>query len=178
MAIINNAARSRIYGGEVQFTADVTDQFQIDLGGAYTHARYRSFPNAPVYLGTGSATAPITIATRDISGQTMQRAPEFTGTISGTYTQPVGDGNVKLFASYYHTTKFNLDPAGQFPQKGYGLLSARITYNAPGDKFSVAAFGNNLTDSTYLTQVLPFGGAILQQYGFPATYGVEVGMKF
>ena len=130
------------------------------------------------YLGAGSATNPITIATRDISGQVMQRAPKFTGAVSAIYTQPMGDGNVKLFASYYHTTKFNFDPPGQFGQKGYGLLSARITYNAPGDRFSVAVFGNNLTDSTYLTQVLPFGGAILQQYGFPATYGVEAGFKF
>jgi iron complex outermembrane receptor protein len=108
----------------------------------------------------------------------MQRTPKFTATVSGTYNQPIGAGNLRLFASYYRTSKFNMDPAGQFPQKGYGLLSARATYYAPGDRFSIGVFGNNLTDSTYLTQILPFGGAILQQFGFPRTYGIEAGFKF
>ncbi len=178
VGVILNAAKSKIYGADIQATVRPTDRFTLQAGAAYTHSEYTSFLNASIYPGTGTAADPVRVAQTDASGQPLIRTPKFTATVSASYDQPVGDGKLKFSASYYRTTKFNFDPVGQFPQKGYGLLSGRIMFS-PADKgFSIAVFGNNLTDETYLTQVLPFSGAILQTYGTPRTYGVEASVKF
>ena len=178
VGIIKNAAKSRIYGADIQTTLRPIDRFTLQVGMAYTHSEYTSFPDASFYPGTGTPTDPVVVAQKSASGQPLIRTPEFTGSVSASYDQPVGHGNLRFSTSYYQTTRFNFDPVGQFQQKGYGLLSGRIMFS-PGDKrFSIGVFGTNLTDKTYLTQVLPFSGAILQTYGTPRTYGVEASTKF
>jgi iron complex outermembrane receptor protein len=177
-AIVNNAASSKIYGADIDLSVDVTDRFKIDFGGAYTHAQYQEFTGAPSYPGTGVAGDLIHVVPVDLIKVPMQRAPKWTGTVSATYTQPIGEDNLRFFASYYRTTSFKLDPPGQFIQKGYGLLTARITYALKDDNLTVSLYGNNLTDSKYLNQMLLLETAPLQQWAFPRTYGVELGYKF
>ena len=155
-----------------------TDRFTLQAGVAYTHSEYTSFPDASFYPGTGTAADPVVVAQADASGRPLIRTPKLTGSVSAIYDQPIGDNNLKLSANYYRTSKFNFDPVGQFQQKSYGLLSARIAFSPADERFSIGVFGNNLTDETYLTQVLPFSGAILQTYGTPRTYGVEASVKF
>lgn len=178
VGVIQNAAKSRIYGADVQGTVRPTDRFTLQAGLAYTHSKYISFPSASFYPGTGAANDPVVVRQKDASGQPLVRTPQFTGSVSASYDQPVGGGNVKVSANYYRTSKFHFDPVGQFQQKGYGLLNGSIVYSPNNDRFSVGVFGNNLTDATYLTQVLPFSGAILQTYGTPRTYGVQATVKF
>lgn len=178
VGVIQNAAKSRIYGADLQVGVRATDRFTLQFGVAYTHSEYTSFPSASFYPGTGTPTDPVRVAQADASGKPLIRTPEFTGSVSANYVQPVGTGNLKFSASYYRTSKFNFDPVGQFPQKGYGLLSGRIMFSPVNDRFSIGVFGNNLTDETYLTQVLPFSGAILQTYGTPRTFGVEASFKY
>lgn len=178
VGIIENAAASEIYGADAQITARVTERFRLQAGVAYTHSKYVRFPDATFYPGIGTPADPVRTQQIDASGNPLLRTPKWTGSLSGSYEQPVGDNSLQFSANYYITSAFNFDPIGQFRQDGYGLLSGRIEFSTPDDRFSVAVFGNNLTDETYLTQVLPFSGAILQTYGTPRTYGVEVGFKF
>ena len=178
VGVIQNAAKSKIYGADVQASVRPTDRFKLQAGVAYTHSEYSSFPSASIYPGIGTVADPVRVAQTDASGQTLLRTPKFTGSISANYDQPIGDNNLKFSANYYRTSKFKFDPVGQFQQKGYGLLSARIAFSPADEHFTIAVFGNNLTDETYLTQVLPFSGAILQTYGTPRTYGVEASVKF
>ena len=48
-AQIRNAASSEIYGLEGQFRYQATDSLSVYGGGAWTHAEYKSFDNAPYY---------------------------------------------------------------------------------------------------------------------------------
>lgn len=178
VGVITNAAQSKIYGADIQVTGYITDRFKLLAGVAYTHSKYTNFPDATTYPGTGLPGDPVTVGTIDASGNPLVRAPKWTGTFTASYDQPVGSGNLRFFSNYYVTSGFNFDSPGQFRQKGYGLLSGRITYTPANKAYSVGVFGNNLTDTKYLTQVLPFSGAVLQTYGTPLTYGVELGFKF
>lgn len=178
VGVIQNAAKSKIYGADIQASVRPTDRFTLQAGVAYTHSEYTSFPDASFYPGTGTAADPVIVAQADASGRPLIRTPKLTGSVSAIYDQPIGDNNLKLSANYYRTSKFNFDPVAQFQQKSYGLLSARIAFSPADERFSIGVFGNNLTDETYLTQVLPFSGAILQTYGTPRTYGVEASVKF
>lgn len=178
VGIIENAARSEIYGADAQLSARVTDRFSLQAGVAYTHSKYISFPDATFYPGTGAVGDPVRTQQIDASGNALLRTPKWTGSISGMYDQPIGANSLRFSANYYITSAFNFDPVGQFRQDGYGLLSGRVQFQTPNERLSVALFGNNLTDEVYLTQVLPFSGAILQSYGSPRTYGIEVGFKY
>ena len=178
VGIIRNAAQSEVYGADIQLDYRASDKLTLQGSVAYTHSEYSEFEDAEDYQGDGSALDPIHIAIVSASGNPMIRTPEWTGTFSATYNQPVATGDVRLFASYYATSKFTFDPVGRFGQDAYGLLSARASYTPTNSPYSFSLYGNNLTDETYLTQVLPFSGAILQTYGAPATYGIELGFKF
>ena len=189
-AVVNNAANSEIYGGDLDVSFDVTPRLTFDFSGAYTHARYKRFDNAPDYPGTGVyipnpdpslpplVNDPVRTQAVTLIDAKMQRSPEWTGTASVTYTAPIGENSLRFYASYYHTSSFNLDPPGRFVQKPYGLLNARVTFALPDNKISLSVYGNNLTDSSYLSQLLLLASAPLQQWGFPRTYGVELGYKF
>lgn len=169
---IRNAANSRIYGVEAQFSTKLTDQFTVGANAAYTNGRYQSFPLASRSLITGNVNFPA-------DGLRMSRVPDWTGNIYGTYTVPVGDGSVSATASLYGTSKVPLDPTNFYVQKGYAILNGKITYALPGDNIKISVYGDNITSTTYTASILPFPPfAILQQYGAPVTYGAEVSFKF
>jgi iron complex outermembrane receptor protein len=167
-----NAASSEIYGYEIALSGRVLDDLTVGINGAWTHGRYTSFPNATESLISGTSSV-------DISGQPMERTPEYTGTVYGNYEHQLGVGRLALNASYYRTSNYRLDPPGDYNQSSYGVLNARATYTFPGDRFSVSALGSNITDTKYTASILPFTPfAILQQWASPATWGVEVDYKY
>ena len=190
-AKIVNAATSEIYGVDAQFRYPFTDRFQINAGGAWVHARYKQFDNAPVYVrcvdvlpnpfdpvaGCSIATFLIPDGTV-LTDATMQRAPEFTGNIGARYDVPVGGGNLALSGNLYYSSSFFFGPSGiQFQQDGYEVLSLRAEWTDPSDRYSIALWGENVTDSRYQTQVQFNQPGIGANWSKPVTYGVELGVK-
>ncbi|WP_243692773.1 TonB-dependent receptor [Novosphingobium sp. ST904] len=196
-AQIRNAASSEIYGLEAQLRYKVSSAFSVQAGASWTHARYKSFSNAPYYsycdpavtdlrnpmacipisLG-GTGPGALTQTSTDASGFKMQRAPEFTGNIGASYGLDLGGGKLALSGNLYYTSSFYFDPSEQFRQKGYEVLALRAEWTDPSDRYTVAVFGDNVTNRRYRTQVLfnTLGtGAV---WNSPVTYGIELGAKF
>lgn len=68
-------------------------------------------------------------------------------------------------------------------QPGYGLLSARISFeDIGGSNLSAAVFATNLTDKDYVLAVQPFYdapfGFTSATFGEPRAYGVELSFRF
>jgi iron complex outermembrane receptor protein len=195
-AQIRNAASSEIYGLEGQFRYRASEAFNVYGGVAWTHARYKSFPNAPYYSYCDPATAPgtalgcIPIAlggfgagalaqtTTDAGGLHMQRSPEFTGNLGASYGLDVARGRLTLSGNLYYSSSFYFDPSEQFRQDGYALLALRAEWKDASERFSVALFGDNVTNKRYRTQVLFNTVGIGSVWSPPATYGVALGVKF
>jgi iron complex outermembrane receptor protein len=195
-AQIRNAASSEIYGLEAQFRYRVSDAFSVYGGAAWTHARYKSFKNAPFYTycdptaaaGTalwcvppelgGSGPGAIVQTTTDASGFHMQRAPEFSGNIGASYGLDLGGGKLVLSGNLYYTSSFYFDPEQQFRQGGYETLSLRAEWTDPSERYSVALFGDNVTGKRYQTQVLFTTLGTGAVWNAPVTYGVSLGAKF
>ncbi len=195
-AQIRNAASSEIYGAEAQVRYRMTSAFNVSGGVAYTHARYKSFENAPYYswcdpaaadtsmlyctpmelggMGVGGLVQPLT----DASGGEMQRAPELTGNLGASYEINTGAGDITLSGNLYYTSDFYFDPNQQFKQDAYALLSLRAQWTDSSGRFNVAVFGDNVTDERYRTQVLFNTLGIGSVWGPPAMYGVSAGVKF
>jgi iron complex outermembrane receptor protein len=191
-AQIRNAAQSRIWGAEVSAHYRLTDGFNINLGAAYTHARYTSFKNAPYYtycnpavpafsgqsfdcgaIGPGS----LTQVTTDASGYHMQRSPDFTANLGASYHTPLARGDLTLSGNLYYTSKFYFDPSQQFAQNSYTVLGLRAQWADPSDHYTVALYGDNVTDKRYRTQVLFNTLGIGNTWSAPATWGLEVGVR-
>ena len=196
-AQIRNAATSEIYGLEGQMQFRVTDAFNIFAGASWTHARYKSFTNAPFYSFCDPAAAALTPlwcvpqalggfgpgalvqTTTDASGFNMQRAPEFTGNLGASYRVDLDNsGSLTLSGNLYYTSSFFFDPEQQFRQKGYELLSLRAEWKDASDRFSIAVFGDNVTGQSYQSQVLFNTLGIGSVWASPRTWGISAGFKY
>lgn len=194
-ANIINAANSEIYGLDGQFSYKVSDAFTLNAGAAWTHARYKQFNNAPVYTpcsvfpaGSGANCLDPAVLNNGITflvipttlnNVTMQRTPEFTASVGARYSADLAGGKLDLSGNLYYSSKFFFGPSGiQFPQEGYATLALRAAWTDPSDTLTVAVYGENVTNKRYLTQVQYSNFGIGANWSKPASYGVEVGVKF
>ena len=183
-AKIINAATSEIYGLDGQVRYRVNDNFSFNAGGAYVHARYKRFEQAPIYelctagLACGINTFQLD-STTTLRNVTMQRTPKFTGNFGARYTTDLADGELALSGNLFYSSSFFFGPSGiQFKEGAYETLSLRAQWTDPSDKYSIAVWGDNVTDSKYRTQVQYNNPGIGANWAKPITFGVELGFKF
>lgn len=165
--LIDNAARARIRGAEVEVTAAPRDGLTLSAG--YGHL-------APKYLDVGNVVG-LTPDNR------FQRTPRHSFTGSVHYERPVGPGTLELHADYSFRSKeqFQIAPAIN-DQVGYGLLGARATFRAANDRWTIAVFGTNLADRRYRTAgrgtLINQSGLAYSSVGLPRQLGVQFMSKF
>ncbi len=196
-AYILNAAKSEIYGIDAQLHYKFDAHFELNAGGAWTHGRYKTFGGQNVILPDGTTAisgAPIyatcpTAACYDyvISNSTtilhnvhMQHVPDFTATIQPRVTTGRTEhGELALSGNLYYTSYFFFSPSGtQFRQPGYATLDVRLQWDDPTRRYMVAAYGTNVTNERYRTQVQYNAFGIGAEWSQPASWGLEVGAKF
>ncbi|MGZ5997949.1 MAG: TonB-dependent receptor [Rhizomicrobium sp.] len=112
----------------------------------------------------------------DYTGITMSRIPKLNYALRGTYTTPVGDGDLTLNAGYTYTGRFSFATFGTAPdyQPGYGLVDASIAYDWSNYRLTVS--GKNLTGEDYRNNSLPV--VFFQGWAAPATWQVELQAHF
>ncbi|MEW9856444.1 TonB-dependent receptor [Novosphingobium sp. M1R2S20] len=178
-ANITNAASSEIYGVEGSLRLRVTSQFDLNAGASWVHARYKEFNNAPVYAPGAGAFRFVIPSGITLENTTMQRTPEFTGNVGASYRTDLGGGELQLSSNLYYTSEFYFGPSGiQFPQEGYEVLSARVQWTDPSDTYTLAVWGDNLTDNRYVTAVQYNSFGLGANWSAPITYGVELSARF
>ena len=181
--LINNAASAEIYGAEASLGFNIGDSFNVTLGGAYTHARYKSFPNASASVPVGGT---ISTITQDFSGRRIARAPDWTFSATASKTIPIGDANLQIsangsYASANAPSSEAYDPVtgkNLYYNKGYFMGSAQATLTLPGDKISIGAFVENITDKRF---TIINAANVRGQYvtlNEPRRIGVKVGIKY
>lgn len=186
--ILSNAASSRIKGIEGSLQLRMGGGFDVTAAATYLDAKYKDYPVAgyfaPTFIpdndgdGRPEFAGFDTSSTVDASGNSVVRAPKFSGNITARYTTDLARGELVASTNLYYTSKIYFDAANQFPQKGYELLSARLQWTDPDDRYTVAVFGDNITDRKYLTQNSVGTVAAGTIWGHPATYGVSLRVNF
>ncbi len=176
-AIYQNAAAAKIYGADVSSTSLLTDDLTLNIGVAYTHARYSDYPNASAWslsnIGLSSQ-----FAIPNAKDFQMQRAPDWTGNLGLVYAIPLAGGKLSLSGDYYYTSRFPFDNAQVFYQEAYGLLGLRAAWTDASKRREFAIFGTNVLDKKYNSSLLPGIPAIERNYGEPAVVGGSVAFKF
>jgi len=165
--LIENAARARIRGAEVELTATPTQG--LTLTAAYGHL-------APKYLDVGRVRG-LTLASH------FQRTPRNSFSGSADYKVPFRSGIVELHADYSYRSREQFQIVAAInDQEAYGLLGARVALRTRDDRWSFALFGTNLSDRRYRTAGR---GTLLRRVGFayssigpPRQIGLQVSRRY
>ncbi|HTU13360.1 MAG TPA: TonB-dependent receptor [Allosphingosinicella sp.] len=179
--VIGNAARVRTKGLELEVQARPARGLTLSGGIGLLDAEYRGLPVTPVLTVNG-----------DLPG-----ASDFQANASIGYETALGDSGLNLRANLtytyrgpYFSSVENLrsvtvgSPAGPVTipidrVRGYDTLDARLAIGGANDRWEVALFGRNITDSLYVIGYeRDFFGTLIEGLGDPRTYGLELTLRF
>lgn len=174
--VLQNAATAKIYGVDGDVTAQLTDNWRLRLGAAYTHATYGKYTGALLTtprVGGGNTQTP-----GDASGNELIRSPEWmiNGTLS--YNKELSYGRLESSATVSYNGGFFWDPRNRVKQDPYTLINANLAWISPDKKYRLEAWAKNLTDVTYYYYVSVSTTGDSGSFQRPRTFGVSLTRYF
>lgn len=166
-----NVPRSDIQGAEFQINAYPIHGLSLSAAGTYIKSRVKGdFYN---YSIIGTLT--------NFGGSAFPYTPKWQLSFDGSYSFAVSDslnaffgGNVSYRTST--TAGFGSDP--RLAIDGYTLVDLRAGVEAPGGRWRVQLFGRNVTNQYWWTNVQASVDNVRRYTGMPATYGVQLSVKY
>ena len=183
--VVGNAAESEVQGIEADVLYRLTEELTLNGAFAYLDATYKSFPGAGCTNAQSLATP--TGCIQDLTGKSLQFAPEHTANVGVTYETELSSGLLLSAGLDYNWTDdvvVSADLDDNLIQKSYGKLNARISL-AGNDKWQVSLVGKNLTDeATFMwgndipLGSLGFRGSYFKLIDPPRTVEVSARLNF
>lgn len=163
----NNAATAEVQGIELDVTYHVTDSLSAQFSYGLTDSKYKDVGNA-TELKVNSE---------------FQKAPENSYNISMShYSDIFNSGSINTNITYGWKDEQRMAQAdgAAFNQDSFGLLSGRISFTPNSGKWSLAAYGSNLTDELYYLSVHNSAGlgGLTAAAGKGREFGLEIKMEF
>jgi len=177
LAQVTNAAQATIDGAELELVQYVTPDFSIRFESGWLDARFDRFVTQD--------SAPPALGLLDLKGNRLPQAPKFTIGVGATYSRALANGGKLTLGGRYdwrsrvYFSEFNLPLVSQ---DSAGRLNAFASYDLPGGKWRLGAYGRNLTDErTFSSMVV--GAAVINSIttgtlGPRREYGVEVHYRY
>lgn len=178
---IRNAAEVETNGLEAEITYLLTDELTLNFAAGLLDTEFVSFPGG----GAGGS---------DASGNQLPKAPEASFNLGLQYYYPIDVFGADLLArldysysdSYYtDVNNINIQLLASGDSVRFGsvpsnsLLNARLGLISHNDDWTVSLWARNLTDEVYLTNNnRDFFGTLVNYYGTPRTFGIELEYKF
>ncbi|MFO1260875.1 MAG: TonB-dependent receptor [Sphingomonadaceae bacterium] len=157
--IIQNAAKARIKGLELELQARPIDGLQIDAGLGYLDAKYRKVDIRALSAGVTPSTH-------------LQNAPKWTLSAGASYTieaDGIGSFQPRVDWSYRSRVYNDAVNSPDIVQDGYSLVNASVNFTDETKKWGLSLGVKNLTKEVYLGSgyVDSFGGITEGVYGRP-----------
>jgi iron complex outermembrane receptor protein len=163
--ITSNAGAARIKGVEIEATAALTDALTVSASISKIDPKYIDYDDKAGHI---------------YNGKTMQRSPKLKYNFSADYAIDVREWPKALVAhvNYTHQSKLYWAPDNISFEPGYGTLDASLRLQPPEQHWAVTVWGKNLSDKLYSVGGLPFLGDLVNVWGPPRTYGVDLTYSF
>ncbi len=181
---IENAGEAEISGIETEFTLLPTDNLRFTGSVAYMDAEYKEWLSQVPDPATGEQ------VTIDRSDEPMPRAPEWMAFLSTDYfinTNDYGTFVANFVIRYTDELYGGFDRPSFFVQDEINapaetFYDTRLTWTAPDDRLTIAAWVKNLTDiDDHLRGGVPTVGVARTSGGTfarPRTYGIDLSYRF
>ncbi len=154
-----NATHARSYGLEFESRFEVAPQLDLLGSVGWTHARLTEYQDP--------------VSGANLDGKTPPFVPEFDAAIALDFHLAAGFFTQIAFLAQGQT-RFDDFNRNEFKQDAFGLLNASIGWR--GTNWSVAAYGTNLTQEEYYTNMntdVRTGAP-----GAPQEFGIKLGLTF
>jgi iron complex outermembrane receptor protein len=188
---IQNAAKAKVFGVELEQTIAPTENLSLQLNYAYTHPKYEKWIDP--FTGDDLTDTPFHFTPKHAASATLTYTVPLAGSAgelrfmaSGSYRSHVWINSLQTIQAIRRT------PADILPllqQDAYTLLDLTAGWSGIlGTNFDLAAYVKNVTDKEYSlggiqlyqsarADIRPFG-IVTRAYGEPRTYGAELRYRF
>jgi iron complex outermembrane receptor protein len=171
---IANASKGRLYGMDAEVKALVTRRLRIGAGLGLLNSKYLD-PSLGLYGHNGQFFPGY--------GNSFISAPTVDVNLSGDYSVPVNDWELKLHGDYDYRTKRDFDVTARPQVSGgaYGLLNVRAAVGPRDGSWDVAFWCKNLLDKEYVTFVADLSGSAgfyETYYGAPRQFGLQINVRY
>lgn len=166
-----NIPKSKIDGIEAQISVFPVRGLTLTAAGTYLHSEIISdFPTSDLVGLAANA-----------QGEAFPYTPDWQLVFDGEYRFPVGggvNGVIGSNASYRSGTTSYLGGNSLGDIDGYWLVDARAGVEFGDGRYRVTAYGRNLTNQYYWTNISRQVDNARRYVGMPLTYGVQFAVKF
>jgi iron complex outermembrane receptor protein len=174
-----NLGDATIMGGNLDVVFRLTTADTLRGSVEYTHSKFDNFSLTQLgpdpYLGFGSpcsaAAAGGGLFNINCAGQQLPRTPKWAGTVGYDHVFALESGDITFHADSQLATARWLDYGyvKNSRAKGYAQLNAELSYKAPGDRWSISAFVNNITNVAVYTggSSVTFPASVVAPNGSP-----------
>ena len=182
--VLQNAATANIYGLDADFKAQLTDNWRVDAGAAWTHARYDSYNSAlittPIFKTVNGVVYSNgnSVLAGSAGGNDMIRTPEFTGNVTLTYVHDLPVGSVEASGTTSYNGGFFWDPGNRVKQDAYTIVNAQISWLSSDRRLKLTAWGRNLADEKYCFYSNQTSTGDSCAIGRPLSVGLAASWKF
>lgn len=180
---VGNAASASTQGAEADLVWALSDSLTWNAAIGILNAEYDDFRDGPCseFQNLNGACPS---GTRDLSGQTLQFAPEFSYSTSLEHVLPLGTGLelisfVQLYGEDDKALALDLDPSTF--QDSYSKVDARLTLASVEGNWEVSLIGRNLTDEltrNFANDIPTFEGSYFSMSEPPRTYTLKATLRF
>ncbi|MEP7005770.1 MAG: TonB-dependent receptor, partial [Sphingomonas bacterium] len=188
---LTNVGGLKTRGVELDTSARIGSDFNLNASVAYLDAKYTSFDKAQCYpLQQAPATClpPTSPTYQNLTGQRAVQAPEWKFSIGADYSPSLGGdlrGVVQANWQYQSGVYYVAEDPQTF-QKAYSIVNAGLGVRDKDHKWEVVAFVNNLFDKQYYPSLVNsagnFGSKLATQALLPRDFrryaGVRMGVNF
>lgn len=188
--VVRNAGNLRQQGVEMDAAIRPSRNFSLTAALAYLDSKFTNYAAASGLPGIGG--------TRNITGAPNAFSPKWQGTFGINWGGDIGSSGMRwsltpslsLISDHYQGIN---DANPQNIQDGYVTAQARLAISGPDDRWTLAVFGNNLTNANYCQArfyqtlggalglnngVFPGSGAVRCQVAEPRSMGVSGTVRF
>ncbi len=165
---IQNAGESEIKGIEIEFSAFLTENWEISGAYGLTDAEFTKLDSALIAGSTPEADERLT----------PPHVPENTFNLASDYILPnvFFGGQLHFHVDYTWRDKmyFDINNSERIAQDSFGLVNARLAWQNEDESIEIALWGRNLSDKEYVVMGFDVIGLAGGFFGDPRTYGIEL----
>lgn len=165
---IVNAATADIYGVEMELSATPVDNFNIAGTAAWLDATYAEF------IGAGG---------NDLSGNRLNRSPEWQLSLMAQYTFPIGDiGTLTPRVEWQYVDEMFHDENNTQPQgsESFDIVNVKLRFESNDSRWGAELYARNADNTQYRAHsfqgILP--NILPSQYSDPRIFGGKVFFNF